>query len=470
MANLTKNYDCIIVGAGPAGLFAALELVKNKRLSVLILEKGKPLEKRICRAVEEETFCQSCSVCSKTTGWGGAGAFSDGKLNIAKTNLGVRITDFININDFQRLIQKTDDLWLEFGAPTKVYGTDTKKIKAIEEKVKKAGLDLKVSPIRHLGTDNTVKILRKMYDFLKNKVEIKFNSEVKKILVNKNKEVVGVILENGKKYKAKYVIVAPGREGISWFASECSRLELEIVTHPIDIGVRVELPARVTKHLTDVLYEAKISYQTPTFDNLVRTFCMCPNGWVTEESVGASGRVKSVNGHCYQNKKSKNTNFALLVKTSFTYPFREPNLYGTYITGLANLISGGILVQRLGDLLAGRRSNSKRMKEGKVKPTLKSAVPGDLAYVLPYRHLVNLLEMLKAMDKVAPGVFSFDTLLYGVEVKFYSSSPILSKRLETKIKNLFACGDGAGVSRNLVHASVSGLLTAEEILKRRREN
>lgn len=463
---MPKNYDVIIIGAGPAGLFAVLELVRNSNLSVILLEKGKPLNKRICPADKKKIKCQICGVCAKTTGWGGAGAFSDGKLNIARTNLGVGITDFIKVTDFQRLVQKTDDFWLEFGAPQKVYGVNEKKIKIIKQSVKKAGMELKVSPIRHLGTENTVKILQKMYDFLKKRVEIRFNSRVEKILVDKNRKVTGVTLADGRTFRAKHLIVAPGREGMSWFAKECLRLGLKQVNHPIEIGVRVEIPAKTMKHLTDVLYEAKISYRTKTFDNLVRTFCMCPNGWVTVENVNGEGRIQSVNGHSYKNKKSKNTNFALLVRTNFTEPFKEPNLYGSYVTGLANLISGGILVQRLGDLLAGRRSNPERMKEGRVKPTLKSAVPGDLAFALPYRHLVNLLETLRTLDKVAPGVFSFDTLLYGIEVKFYSSSPKLSPYLETEIGNLFACGDGAGVSRNLVHASVSGLLAAEEIIRR----
>jgi len=465
MVEINKTYDCIIVGAGPAGLFSAIEFVKNSQLNILILEKGQSLGKRICPADKGNIECQSCLTCAKTTGWGGAGAFSDGKLNIAKTNQGVRITDFIDLKDFKRLVTKSDELWLDFGAPQKLYGVDDKEIEKIKTAVKRAKMELKVSPIRHLGTENTIEVLESIYQFLKNKVEIKFNSRVEKILVEDQK-IKGVLLENGEKYFAKYVIVAPGREGMTWFTKECQKLNLEQINHPIEIGVRVEVPAKVMKSLTDVLYEAKISHRTETFDNTVRTFCMCPNGYVTMENVDAEGRIKSVNGHSYKNKKSDNTNFALLVKTNFTYPFKEPNLYGTYVAGLANLISGGILVQRLGDLLAGRRSNPERMKSSKVKPTLKSAVPGDLAFVLPYRHLTNLLETLKAMDKVAPGVFSFDTLLYGVEIKFYSSSPKLTNFLETEVENLFACGDGAGVSRNLVHASVSGLFAAEEINRR----
>ena len=466
MIKRTKFYDCIIVGAGPAGIFAALELTKNNNnLSVLILEKGRSLENRICPADINKTACQTCSLCAKTTGWGGAGAFSDGKLNIAETNLDIGITDYITPVNFRRLVKEADQLWVKFGAPQKIYGTDERKIKKIKLLTDKADLDFKVSPIRHLGTENTINVLKKMYIFLNKKVKIKFKSRVKKILIDRGK-VKGVLLDDGTKFYSKYIIIAPGREGATWFAGQTAELGLKQINNPVEIGVRVEIPAKVMKDLTDVLYEAKFSYKTRIFADRVRTFCMCPNGFVTVENIDGERRMKSVNGHSFQNRKSENTNFALLVKTDFTYPFTEPNLYGAYITGLANLLSGGILVQRIGDLLAGRRSTLQRIKDGRVKPTLKTAVPGDLAFALPYRHLTGLLEMLKSLDKVAPGVFSFDTLLYGVEVKFFSSSLKLSRYLETEIENLFACGDGAGVSRNLLHASVSGLIVGEEILRK----
>ncbi|MEK7528101.1 MAG: FAD-dependent protein [Patescibacteria group bacterium] len=450
-----KKYDGVIVGAGPAGIFTALELAKSNQ-KILLLDKGKSLEGRIKQGVRDAG-----------SGWGGSGAYSDGKLNISTTAIGVRITDYMKEEDFVRLVLRADQIWVEYGAPKKLYGTDQRKIAMIEKSLKKTGLEIKVSPIRHIGTGRTFEVLGKMYDYLAQKMEIKFETEVEEILVDEQKKVRGVRVKGGKEILASWVVMAPGRCGSGWFTGEVEKMGLKKIVHPVEIGVRVEVPAKVMKKVTDVLYEAKISYRTKTFDDFVRTFCMCPNGFVTDEVVGINGHpVISVNGHTFSDRKSNNTNFALLVKNSFTQPFNQPNLYGAYVTGLANLLSGGVLVQRLGDLLAGRRSTAERIKSGQVKPSLNTAVPGDLAFSLPYRHLSNLLEMLKEMDKLAPGIFSFDTLLYGNEVKFFSAGPSLSPCLETEIKNLFACGDGAGVSANLLHAAVTGLKVGEEINKR----
>lgn len=466
---MSHKYDCIIVGAGPAGIFAALELTKDKNLKVLLLEKGKSIDGRMCSKVKKGEDCVDCKICDKTKGWGGGGAFSDGKLNIATTTIGVRMTDYMSKTDFVRLVKIADDLWVKHGAPKKLFGIDEVKIRKICRLCKKAGLFFKTSPIRHIGTGKSFEILRNMYEALKPQTDVIFKAEASEILV-KDRQAIGVRLKNGDKYFADNTIVAPGREGSSWFAKECQRLNLDKVIHPVEIGVRVEVPSKVMKKLTDVLYEAKISYMGKTFNDFVRTFCMCPNGFVTSEKIAVGDKtVFSANGHSFSDRKSNNTNFALLVRNNFTVPFKEPNLYGTYVTGLSNLLSGGVLVQKLGDLLAGRRSTPERIKQGRVKPTLTDAVPGDLAFALPYRHIVNLLEMLRAMDKLAPGIFSFDTLLYGTEIKFFSSGPVLNKSLETQIKNLYACGDGAGVSANLVHASVSGLLVAENILVRRKK-
>lgn len=461
-----KKYDCIIVGAGPAGIFAALEFAKHNKLKILLLEKGNPLEKRMCQTARNGGVCVNCKVCDKTKGWGGGGALSDGKLNVATSTVGVRVLDYMSKSDFIRLVNAADKLWVKFGAPENLFGTNNAEIRKIKKLCNKAKLDFKVSPIRHIGTGRSFDVLNNMYNALKSRIEIRFNSEVEEILVDDNK-AVGVKLKNSEKYFTNNVIVAPGREGNAWFAKECKKLGLDKVVHPVELGVRVEVPAEVMKKLTDILYEAKISYEGKTFNDFVRTFCMCPNGFVTRERINVgSSSIISANGHSFSDRKSENTNFAILVRSNFTAPFKEPNLYGTYVTGLSNLISNGVLVQRLGDLLAGRRSTPERIKTGRVKPTLADADPGDLAFALPYRHLVNILEMLRALDNVAPGVFSFDTLLYGTEVKFFSSGPVLKKYLETQIDNLYACGDGVGVSANLVHASVSGLLVAEHIVNK----
>ncbi|MFC1964582.1 NAD(P)/FAD-dependent oxidoreductase, partial [Chloroflexota bacterium] len=274
--------------------------------------------------------------------------------------------------------------------------------------------------------------------------------------------------ETGDRFLCRYLIMAPGREGADWFSKEANQLGLTMHNNPIDVGVRVEVPVTVTEELTNVLYEVKLEFLSKTFSDRVRTFCMCPGGEVIKEATGGCDPVITVNGHSYADRKSNNTNFALLVSTTFTKPFREPIAYGKYLARLANILSGGVLVQRLGDLMKGRRSTPERIKRGLVQPTLKSATPGDLSFVLPYRHLNGLVEMLQAMDKLAPGVASRHTLLYGVEVKFYSYRPQLSPNLETEIRNMFAVGDGAGISRGLVQASASGIVAAREILRRSR--
>jgi uncharacterized protein len=278
--------------------------------------------------------------------------------------------------------------------------------------------------------------------------------------------VKGVEVEGGEKYLCQYLILAPGREGADWFSHEAKRLKLTVHNNPIDIGVRVEVPHKVMKTLTDVLYEVKLEYISQSFNDRIRTFCMCPAGEVIMESTGGTDPVITVNGHSYSSRKSANTNFALLVSTDFTKPFHEPIAYGKYIARLSNLLSDGVLVQRLGDLIEGRRSTPSRIEKGKLKPTLKSAIPGDLSFALPFRHLTGLIEMLMAMDKMMPGIASEDTLLYGIEVKFYSFRPKLTSCLETEVRNMFAVGDGAGVSRGLVQASASGLVAAAEIMGR----
>jgi len=329
-----------------------------------------------------------------------------------------------------------------------------------------AKLKLIPTRIRHLGTEKCVEILKKMQDYLKTKIDIKTGTRVKKILMDKGR-AIGIETEKSEIIKGKYIVAMPGRAGSEWLKKQAEALDIKIANNPVDVGVRVEVPAVVMKRLTDAIYESKLVYYTQMFDDKVRTFCMCPYGEVVTEF---NNSITSVNGHSYQEHRTDNTNFAVLVSTNFTEPFKEPIAYGKYIAHLANILSGGVIVQRLGDLELGRRSTPDRLTHSIVNPTLKEATPGDLSFVLPYRLLSDILEMLKAMDKIAPGVYSKHTLLYGVEVKFYSSRLELSGCLETKVANLFAAGDGAGITRGLIQASTSGIIVADEILKRRNEN
>ncbi|MDI3481063.1 MAG: uncharacterized protein PWQ97_718 [Tepidanaerobacteraceae bacterium] len=463
---MPEKYDVIIVGAGPAGIFAALELVnKAPEISVLILEKGKDIEERVCPSKEKNVPCRHCEPCSIVNGWGGAGAFSDGKLTLT-TEFGGWLDEYLPKSEVAELITYIDKIFLSFGATDVVHGADSPEVREIQQKAATADLRLIPARVKHLGTEKCWDILCKMRNYLDSKVEIKTSTGAKTILVEDGK-AAGIVAENGQVFRAKYIVSVPGREGSEWFAKEAARLKLDMSINPVDIGVRVEVPAVIMEHITDAVYESKLIYYSKSFDDRVRTFCMNPYGEVVIENN--SGLI-TVNGHSYSDRRTPNTNFALLVSKTFTEPFREPISYGKYIAALANMLGGGVLVQRLGDLLSGRRSTPERIKRGLVEPTLKEATPGDLSLVFPYRHLVSILEMLQAMDKLAPGVYSNHTLLYGAEVKFYSSRPALSSSLETQIKNLFAAGDGAGVTRGLAQASASGVVVAREILNRIKNN
>jgi len=459
---MKKSYDVIIIGAGPAGIFTALELTKKDNLSILIVEKGKNIEQRECPMRSKGEGCYHCIPCSILSGWGGAGAFSDGKLNLS-TEIGGQLDNYIGKKEVTKLIKYTDNIYLEFGADKNVYGTEKEEIEILKRKASYVGLKLIPTIIRHLGTEKSVAILQKMQDHLSDKIDIQTNTEVEKILVNDEK-VVGIKTLKGEIIKGKYIIAAPGRVGSEWLKKQAIELKIKIYNNPVDVGVRVEVPAITMKHLTDVIYESKLVYYTKLFDDKVRTFCMCPYGEVTTEF---NDGITYVNGHSYQEHRTDNTNFALLVSTNFTEPFKQPIAYGKYIANLANILSGGVIIQRLGDLELGRRSTHDRINHSIVTPTLKGAIPGDLSFVLPYRILTDIIEMLKTMDKIASGVYSKHTLIYGAEVKFYSSRLELTDCLETRIKNLFAIGDGAGISRGLIQASASGIMVADEILKRR---
>jgi uncharacterized FAD-dependent dehydrogenase len=456
-----RDYDVIIVGAGPAGIFAALELTRSVRPRVLMLDKGPDLDKRRCPS-REQGRCMKCATCALVTGWGGSGAFSDGKLTLT-TQVGGLLSEIRGAEEAEKLVREVDDLWVQYGADGEPYNGDLDSIEEVARRAALAGLRLQHYPIRHLGTERSGDILGAMYLELVNRgVEVRTRTEITRVLT-RDGIVIGVETAGGEALTAEHVIVAPGREGADWLTQLARDLKLSLSINPVDIGVRVEMPAHVFAPLTDLLYEPKFIYFSAAFDDRVRTFCVCPYGEVVTEWAGD---VMTVNGHSYAHKKTDNTNFAVLVSKNFTEPFKEPIAYGKYIARLANLLSGGIMVQRLGDLRAGRRTTDQRLERCITRPTLEDASPGDLNLVLPHRYVVNILEMLDALDRVAPGVALRHTLLYGVEAKFYSSRLDLSRDLETGIHNLFAAGDGAGVTRGLVQASASGLVAAREILRR----
>jgi hypothetical protein len=461
------NYDVIIIGAGPGGIFTAMELKKNnQKLKILMLEKGNPIEKRICPK-RQSGVCVGCKPCNITTGFAGAGAFSDGKLSLSP-DVGGELPEYIGYQSTVDLINYVDEIYLEFGADQHVHGVDQpQKIRDIRTKAIQSNLKLVECPVRHMGTEVGYTIYQRIQHYLMDDlgVEIKFRMPVDSLIISDN-EVKGVEAK-GETFMAEKVVVAVGREGSEWFKKICDDHQVETKVGKIDLGVRVETRNEVMQEINDSLYEGKLIYYTPTFDDSVRTFCSNPGGVVSTEYY--DNQLAVVNGHSYKSDslKTNNTNFALLVSKSFTEPFREPIAYGKHIAGLANMLTGNkILVQRYGDFLRGRRTTEERLNRNNIRPTLIDAVPGDLCLVLPYRIMKDIDEMIQALDVVSPGLASDETLLYGVEVKFYSNKVTVDHDFQSSIKNLYVLGDGAGITRGLMQASVNGVFVARNLDKK----
>lgn len=460
-----QNYDVIIIGAGPSGIFCAYELMKeNNNLKILMVEKGRPIEKRKCpkRTTKQCIGCQPCSI---TTGFAGAGAFSDGKLSLSP-DVGGNLPDILGYDRAMELIKESDDIYLKFGADTSVYGVDKEaEIREIRRRAINANLKLIECPIRHLGTEEGYKIYTRLQEhLLATGVDMLFHTMVQDIIIE-DQQAKGIITSKGDTFYAKEIVAAIGREGSDWFSHICKGHDIETKVGTVDIGVRVEVRDEVMEFLNKNLYEAKLVYYTPTFDDKVRTFCTNPSGEVATEYY--DNNLAVVNGHAYKSKeyKTNNTNFAILVSKNFTKPFKTPIEYGKHIAQLSNMLCGGrILVQTFGDFQRGRRTTEERLCRNNLIPTLKDAVPGDLSLVFPHRIMVDIKEMLLALDKVTPGIASDETLLYGVEVKFYSNKVIVNTDFETSVQGLRAIGDGAAVTRGLQQASANGISVARSIL------
>lgn len=452
-------YDVIIIGAGPGGIFSAYELMKqDENLKIAVFDAGHSLEQRHCPIDGEKVkSCISCKTCAIMNGFGGAGAFSDGKYNITN-DFGGTLYEYIGRQKALELMKYVDTINMSHGGEgTKMYstaGTDLKKV-CLQNKLK-----LLDASVRHLGTDVNYVVLKNLYDEMKEHMDFFFDTPVEKIQVKEDGYTVSA---KDAEYACRKCIVSVGRSGSKWMENVCGDLEIPTKSNRVDIGVRVELPAVIFSHLTDELYESKIVYRTEKFEDNVRTFCMNPYGIVVNENTNG---IVTVNGHSYDSPdlRTENTNFALLVAKHFSEPFKDSNGYGESIARLSNMLGGGVIVQRFGDLVRGRRSNQKRIEEGLVTPTL-SATPGDLSLVLPKRILDGIMEMIYALDKIAPGTANDDTLLYGVEVKFYNMEVELDENLQSRYPGLYIIGDGSGVTHSLSHASASGVYVARHILE-----
>ena len=461
---MSQYSDVVIIGSGEAGIFAAYELAKARpALRVTVLEQGADIYSRTCPIVQGKVDrCIQCKSCGTMCGFGGAGAFSDGKFNFT-TAFGGWLTDYMEPGEVMDLIRYVDSVNVRFGATEELFSTTSPEAQRLEVEALKYDLHLLQAQCKHLGTENNLRILANLYEYLKERVDFRFHTAVEQIAVLPQG---GYLLETEKgDFTCACLVAAPGRSGAEWFANQCKALGIPLINNQVDIGVRVELPAKIFRHITDVVYESKLLYRTKRYGDQVRTFCMNPYGHVVAENVEG---INTVNGHSYSDPalRSENTNFALLVSNRFTSPFNEPYRYGKHIASLSNMLSGGVLVQRFGDLVGGRRTNDHRMGKSFVQPTLKAAVPGDLSLSLPKRQLDDIIEMIYALDKLAPGTANYDTLLYGAEVKFYSGRISLTRELETPMANFFAIGDGAGTTRGLAQAGASGIKVARVIASR----
>ncbi len=459
-------YDLIIVGAGPAGIFTALELVKKgSKDKILIIEKGRSVEKRVCPK-SKTTQCVNCKpYCNITTGFSGAGAFSDGKLSLSP-EVGGDLPELIGTEMAEELIKYADSLYLEFGADSKVEGVgNTEKVKDIRKKAIQAGLKLVDCPIRHLGTEKAQEIYYKIEQYLLNNgVEIKFNVNVEDIIIE-NDECLGVIATENKekvKYFAKTTVIATGRRGADWLERICEEHKILHEAGVVDIGVRVEVRNEIMEEVNNVLYESKLIGYPKPFKNKVRTFCQNPGGFVSQENYDNDLAV--VNGHSYKEKKSNNTNLSILCSAKFTEPFNQPIAYAQKVGELTNMLANGkVLVQRYGDILDGKRTWQKELDNSNVRPTLPDAVAGDITSAMPYRPMLNIINFIKAVDEVVPGFASPETLLYSPELKFYSNKIKMDDKLNTNIKNLHCLGDSSGWTRGLMMASVMGVKMAREL-------
>jgi uncharacterized protein len=475
-----QMYDLIIVGAGPAGIFAAYEMtLKHPGAKVLLVDKGHDIYRRRCPILEEriqlcpppagkKEYAGCLPACSITSGFGGAGAYSDGKFNIT-TEFGGWLTDLLPPSKVLDLIHYVDDINLSHGANPMITDPTTEAVRQIEQRGYAAGLKLLRAQVRHLGTEQNLTILQSIYEYLKDRIDMLFKTEVEDIVTEKKADggsrAAGIILKNGDTYSSRYVFIAPGRDGSAWLAEILKKRRLKMYNNQVDVGVRVETSDVVMREINEHLYEGKFIFNT-SVGTRVRTFCSNPSGHVVVENHSG---VMAANGHSYKDPAlgSQNTNFALLVSHKFTEPFDKPNEYAREICQRANdLSNGGVIVQKYGDICKGRRSTVDRIKEGFLEPTLKEAVPGDLGLVLPYNTMRSLIEMIEALEKVTPGIASEHTLFYGVEAKFYSARPRLSEKLETDIEGLFCGGDGAGITRGLAQAGAAGIWAARAVMER----